>query len=168
MSKPKVSCFHYKRYNDIYVSNVSFSTDTLLAILDILPSQNVFVLIESDASCTQALLSIGKGTGIIRAVPHFDAARFFAICDKTGLHYLLSKANINEFDGMFMAGINNDIILDELICSFDQAANSMVKDGISNISISISFPENEMVISLPNEKYEAMSIKDKIHSIFRG
>lgn len=33
MRKPKVAWFHYKRHNDVYVSNVSFSTDVLLKIL---------------------------------------------------------------------------------------------------------------------------------------
>ena len=73
---------------------------------------------------------------------------------------------MDDLEGMFIASINNDIIPEEFVCSLDHTANSMVKNGISDISISINFPENQMVISLSKEKYEVMSIKDKICSIF--
>ena len=48
MRKPKVACFRYKRHNDVYVSNVSFSTDVLLSMLDAFLEQKIIVLIESD------------------------------------------------------------------------------------------------------------------------
>lgn len=32
MRRPKVICFRYKRYDDIYVSNVLFSNDILRSI----------------------------------------------------------------------------------------------------------------------------------------
>ena len=43
MRKPKVVCFRYKRHNDIYVSNVSFSTNTVLSMLDAFPDQKIIV-----------------------------------------------------------------------------------------------------------------------------
>lgn len=79
---------------------------------------------------------------------------------------MLSQVNMDDLEGMFIASVNNDIIPDEVICSLDHIASSMVKDGISDISISIHFPENEMVISLPKEQYKVMSMKVKICSIF--
>ena len=39
MRKPKISCYYYKRVGDIYVSDVSFSTDILLSLLDFFPDQ---------------------------------------------------------------------------------------------------------------------------------
>lgn len=48
MRKPKIDCFHYKSYHDIYVSNVSFSTDVLLSMLETFPDQMIIVLIDSD------------------------------------------------------------------------------------------------------------------------
>ena len=44
MRKPKVACFRYKRHNDVYVSNVSFSTDVLLSMLDAFLEQKIIVL----------------------------------------------------------------------------------------------------------------------------
>jgi len=82
------------------------------------------------------------------------------------LHCLLNRVNMDDFEGMFIASINNAIIPEEFICSLDHTANFMVKNGVSDISISINFPENQMVISFSKEKYEVMSIKDKICSIF--
>lgn len=73
---------------------------------------------------------------------------------------------MNDFEGVFIASINNSIIPNELICSLAHTASSMVKDGVSDISLSINFSENQMVISFAKEKYEVMSIKDKICSIF--
>lgn len=165
MRKPKVACFRYKRHNDIYVSNVSFSTDVLLSILDAFLDEKIIVLIESDANYVQTLSSIGKSIGIAEVMLRSHVSRFSAACNKTELLCLLNRVNMDDFDGMFIASINNDIIPDELICSLDHTANFMVKEGISDISISINFPENQMVISLSKGKYEVMSIKDKICSI---
>ena len=47
MRKPKVACFRYRRHNDIYVSNVSISSDVLLPILDAFPDKKIIVLIDS-------------------------------------------------------------------------------------------------------------------------
>lgn len=166
MRKPKVACFRYKRYNDVYVSNVSFSTNVLLSILDAFLCQKLIVLIELDANYVQTLSSIGKNIGIAEVMPRSHASRFSVACNKTELLCLLNRVNMDDFEGMFIANINNDIIPDEFICSLDHTASSMVKDGISNVSISVNFLENQMVISLSKEKYKVMSIKDKICSIF--
>lgn len=165
MRKPKVTCFRYKRHNDIYVSNVSFSTDELLSILDIFPDQKVITLIESDATHIQTLSSIGKCMGIAEVMPRSHISRFIAICNKTELFCLLNQANVDDFEGLFIASINNGIVSDEFIYSLEHTASSMVKNGISDVSLSINFSENQMVISLFREKY-AISIKDKICSIF--
>lgn len=167
MRKPKVVCFRYKRYNDIYVSDVSFSTDAVLSMLDAFPDQKIIVLIESDENNIQTLSSIGKSIGIAEAVPHFPVPRFSAACSKMELHCLFSHVNVNDIEGTFIASINNSVIPNELICSIANAASSLVKCGTADISLSINFSENQMVISFAKEKYEEMSIKDKICSIFR-
>lgn len=166
MRKPKVACFRYKRHNDIYVSNVSFSTDVLLSMLDAFPDQKIIVLIESDENNVQTLSSIGKSIGIAEVVSHSPVPRFSVACNKMELHCLFNRVNVNDFEGVFIASINNSIIPNELICSLAHTASSMVKDGVSDISLSINFSENQMVISFAKEKYEVMSIKDKICSIF--
>ena len=166
MRKPKVACFRYKRHNDIYVSNVSFSADAVLSMLDAFPDQKIIVLIESDENNIQTLSSIGKSIGIAEVVSHFPVPRFSAACNKMELHCLFNQVNVNDFEGAFIASINNGIIPNELICSIAHTASSMVKCGMSDISLSINFPENQMVISFTKEKYEVMSIKDKICSIF--
>ena len=166
MRKPKVACFCYKRHNDIYVSNVSFSTDVLLSMLDAFPDQKMIVLIESDENNIQTLSSIGKSIGIAEVVSHFPVPRFSVVCNKMELHRLFNQVNVNDFEGAFIASINNSIIPNELVCSIAHTASSMVKRGLSDISLSINFPENQMVISFTKEKYEVMSIKDKIYSIF--
>lgn len=166
MRKPKVACFRYKRHNDIYVSNVSFSTDVLLSMLDAFPDQKIIVMIESDENNIQTLSSIGKSIGIAEVASHFPVPRFSASCNKMELHCLFNQVNVNDFEGAFVASINNGIIPNELICSVAHTASSMVKRGISDISLSINFPENQMVISFTKEKYEVMSIKNKICSIF--
>ena len=165
MRKPKVACFRYKRHNDVYVSNVSFSTDVLLSMFDAFLEQKIIVLIESDENTIQTLSSIGKSVGIVEVVSHFPVPRFSASCNKTELHCLFNQVNVNDFEGAFIASINNGIIPNELICSIAHTASSMVKCGMSDISLSINFRENQMVISFAKEKYEVMSIKDKICSI---
>ena len=168
MRKPKIACFRYKRHNDVYVSNVSFSTDVLLSILDAFPDQKIIVLIESDADYIQTLSSIGKSIGIVEVMPGFHVSRFTVVCNKTELLCLLNRVNMDDIEGIFIASINNIIIPDEFICSLDHTASSMVKDGMSDISISANFPENQMVISFLKEKYDVDSIKDTILSIIRG
>lgn len=166
MRKPKIDCFRYKGHNDVYVSNVPFSTDALLSLLDAFPDKKIIALIESDADYVQTLSSKGKSIGIaaIMHCPH--ASRFTVACNKTELHSLLSQANIDYLEGLFIASMTEDIISDEFIYSVEHTASSMVKDGISDISISINFLENEMVISLIKGKYAVLSFKDKICSIF--
>ncbi len=166
MRKPKVTCFRYKRHQDVYVSHVSFSTDILLSIVDAFPDQKIMVLIESDANDVQTLSSISKSIGIAEVMFHSNESRFSVACNKAELLCLLNRVHMDDFEGMFITSISNDMIPDELICSLDHTANSMVKDGVSDVSISISFPENQMVISLSKEKHELMSIKDKICSIW--
>lgn len=36
MRKPKVVCFRYKRYNDVYVSNVPFLNDILISMWSVI------------------------------------------------------------------------------------------------------------------------------------
>lgn len=165
MRKPKVACFRYRRHNDIYVSNVSISSDVLLPILDAFPDKKIIVLIEADENYVQTISSIGKNIGIAEPMPRSHMLRFLAACEKMELHYLLNQANMDILEGMFIASINDDVVPDEVICSFDHIASSMVKNGISDISISIDFPENQMLISLTKEKYEVM-FKNKICGIF--
>ena len=74
MRKPKVACFRYKRHNDVYVSNVSFSTDVLLSMLDAFLEQKIIVLIESDENTIQTLSSIGKSVGIVEVVSQIGRA----------------------------------------------------------------------------------------------
>ena len=166
MRKPKVACFRYKRHNDIYVSNVSFSTDSVLSMLDAFPDQKIIVLIDSDENNIQTLSSIGKRIGIAETVSHSPVPRFSAACSKKELYCLFSQVNVNDFEGAFIASVNNSVVPDELIRSIADAASSMVKRGMSDISLSINFSENQMVISFAKEKYEEMSIKDKICRIF--
>lgn len=166
MKKPKVACFHYRKHNDVYVSNVSFSTDVLLSIIDAFPDKKIIVLIEADANYVQTLSLIGKSIEIAEIMPCSHIPRFSMVCDKMKLHYFLNQVNMDNLEGMFIASINNDIIPEEFIRSLDHTANSIVKNGISDISISADFPENQMVISLSKEKYEVISIKDKICSFF--
>ena len=82
MRKPKVACFRYKRYNDVYVSNVFFSTDVLLSILDAFPDKKIIVLIESDANYVQALSLIGKSIGIAEVMPRSHVPRFSGLATK--------------------------------------------------------------------------------------
>lgn len=166
MRKPKIDCFRYKSYHDIYVSNVSFSTDVLHSMLDIFPDQKIIVLIESDENNTQILSSIGKSIGITEVVSHFPVPRFSAVCNKMELYCLFNQVNVSDFEGAFIAGINNSIISNKLICSIAHTASSMVKCGMADISLSINFPEKQMIISYTKKNYEEMSIKDKICIIF--
>lgn len=165
MRKPKISCYYYKRVGDIYVSDVSFSTDILLSLLDFFPDQKIIFLIDA-SDCIQTLSAIGKSIGIAGVMPGSHTSSFAAVCHKTELHCLLSRVDIDDFEGIFMAGINNSIAAEALLPSLDHTASSMVKDGISDTAISISFSKNTMVLSLSKERYKAMPIKDKIRTCF--
>lgn len=159
MRKPKVACFRYRRHNDVYVSNVSFSTDVLLPILDLFPDKKIIVLVDADADYVQTLSLICKNIKTAELMPRSYIPSFSGACGKMELYYLLKQVNMDKLDGMFIASINNDMIPDEFICSLEHTASSIVKNGISDISISIAFPENQMAISFSKEKYEVMSIK---------
>lgn len=166
MRKIKVTCFRYKRHNDIYVSNVSFSTNALLSMLDVFSEQKIMILIESDENNIRTVSSIGKSIGITEVVSNSPVPNFLAVCNKTELHCLLNRVNVNDFDGMFIANTINSDIPNELISALVDSANSVVKDRISDMSISINIPENQMVITFTKEKYELMAIKDKIRCAF--
>ncbi len=168
MRKCKIAFFRYKKYNDIYVSNVSFSTDVLISILDVFSAQRIIVLIESDENIILTLSAVGKSIGITEAVSYFPVPRFSAVCSKMELQRLFNQVDVNDFDGAFIAGINNSVIPKELIASIANTANTMVKRGMSDISLSVNFPENEMVISFAKEKYKEVYIKNKISSVFGG
>lgn len=166
MRKTKVTCFRYHRYNDVYVSNVAFSINTLLSILDIFPDQKIIVLIESDANDVQTLSSVAKNIGLAEVMSLSNVSSFLMACSKKELLCLLNLVDMNDFEGMFIANISNDIIPYAPICSLAHTASAMVKDGTSDVSIAINFPENQMVISLSKEKYAMTSIKDRIYNIF--
>lgn len=101
---------------------MSFSTGELLLILDVSPDQKVIVLIESDADYVQTLLTIGKSIGIAEIIPRPHVSRFIVVCNKTELLCLLNQANIDNFEGLFIASIHNDIISDDFIYSFSRLA----------------------------------------------
>lgn len=166
MKKLKVACFRYRKHNDVYVNNVSFSTDALLSILDVFPDKKIIVLIEADENYVQTLSLIGKSIGIAELMSHSRIPRFSVACKKMELRYLLNQVNIDNLEGMFIAGINDDIIPEDIICSLDRIANSIVKNGISDISVSIDFPENQVDIAFSKEKYDVKSVKDRIRKIF--
>ena len=166
MRKPKIECFRYKRYNDIYVSNVFFSTDALLSMLDVFQNKDIIILIESDENSVQKLLLCGKNIGVEGIVTSSPAPRFSAVCNKMDMHYLLEAVNVNDIEGAFIADINNSAASSELVYSIADMARFMVKRGMSDISLSINFPENQMVISLDKKKYDVKFIKDKAYSIF--
>lgn len=166
MKKHKITCFYYRKYYDIYISNVSFSINILSSILDVFLDQKVIVLIESDENITQRLSSICKSIGISEVVSHSPVPRFSAICNKTELRCLLEQFDVNDFDGAFIASINNTVISNKLIYSIANIASSMVKSGASDVSIFIDFSENQMVLSFLKEKHDAISVKYKIRSIF--
>ena len=166
MKKIKLSCFRHKRYTDIYVNRASFSTDKLLSILDIFPNQKVVVIIDSDEDYIQTLSTVCKSIEITEVILRLHLSIFIIACNKSELISLLSQADIDKFENLFIASIHNDIISDELINSLEHVASSLVKKGVSDILINFIFPEYEMEISLLNEKYELKFFKDKILSIF--
>lgn len=166
MRKIKVACFRYKGHTDVYVSNVSFSTDALLSMLNVLPDQKIIILIESNENNIQTLSSTGKSIGIESVVSNSSTPRFSAICNKTELRCLLNQVNMKDFEGMFVANIINSVIPNELMSTLADFANLVVKNGISDMSFSINFPENQMVITFTKGKYELMSIKNKIRCVF--
>ena len=166
MKKTKISCFRYRKYNDIYVSNVSFSSDSLLSILDSLPSDNIIFLIESDVSYLKTLSYVVKELLSKEVMFRFSSSCFTMICNKELLIRFVKLVNIENCDGMFIANVKNDVISDKFFNSIIHEATYMVKNLMSDISISINFPENQMIISLSKEKYEIMSIKDRINHIF--
>lgn len=126
----------------------------------------ILLLIESDEDKVQTLSKIGKSLEMTVAVALIPVPRFSAACDKMKLSCLFNQIDVNDFEGMFIASIDDRVIADELVCSIANTANSMVKCGTSDISISINFPENQMIISFAKGKYEVQSIKEKICSIF--
>ena len=166
MRKPKVVCFRYKRYNDVYVSNVPFLNDILISMLDAFLDRKIIVMIESDENYIKTLSSISQNIEISEIMPRLYASRFSAVCNKNDLICLIKQVNVKNLSGMFTANVNNDIITDEFIYAFDRIAGDVVKDGMSDVSISIDFPENQIVISLSKEKYMSMSIKEKICNMF--
>lgn len=165
MNKLKISCFPYKRHDDIYVSRVTFSYDKLLSMLDILPDQKVIALIESDVNFTSIISLTDEGIQIVESMPRLHSFRYTVICSKAELICLLNQANVIDFEGLFIASVSQDTISDEFMHSLEHKASSMVKNGISDISISVNFPENEVIISVIKAKYSSKSIKDAISNI---
>ena len=165
MSKLKVKCFYYKDYTDIYVSNVYLSVDKILSILDIFQNQQVIVLIESDENYTSSLSMMGKSLGM-RMILHSHKSRLIIACSIMDLFCLLRKVTVNAIEGMFIANINADSISDERMNSLEEKASRVVKDKISGMSLSINFPENEMIVSLVGSKNEVASMKDEIYRIW--
>lgn len=166
LSKPKISCFRYKMNYDVYVNKVDFSSDQLLSILDVLPNKKVVAIIESDVNFQTALLSLGESIQA-KVESHFiSASRLILTCSKDKLLSALSHTNIGDLEGLYIASIIEDNKLDEFAHSIEDQASSMVKNGIADISFSINFSENEMIISLAKAKYSVTSIIDVIRSVF--
>lgn len=166
MRKPKVECFHYKKYNDIYVSGVAFSSKAWLSLLNIFFKQEIIVLTETDESNIKVLSSIGDSMGISAAAVYFPTPRFSAVCSTMRLQCLFNYISMNDVDGAFIADIKAGITPTEFIGSIDRLANSMVKREMSDASVYINFPENEITISFANDKYEVKAVEKRIYSIF--
>ncbi len=166
MRKPKVECFHYKKYNDIYVSGVAFSNNAWLSLLNTFFKQEIIVLAETDENNVKALSSIGESMGISAAAVYSPTPRFSAVCSTMQLQCLFNHINMNDVDGAFIADIKTGITPTEFIGSIDRLANSMVRREMSDAAFYINFPENEITISFANDKYEVKAVEERIYSIF--
>ena len=70
---------------------------------------------------------------------------------------------MNDLEGAFIAHIDDMAETRELLDSVVHIASTMVKQGLSDLSFSINFPENQMVLSFAKGNYEVTSMKDKIY-----
>ena len=164
MNKSKITCFHYKKYDDIYVDNVKFTLDKLLLVLNIFPNEKVIALIDSDIDFSTILSSIGENVQMsIVSNTNFG---FIAICNKKELSLIFKHTDIHDLEGLFIADFNKDVIFKEVVPSLENIASSMVKKNIADISLSVNFTENEMIISLSKSRYSVSLIKDIVRSIF--
>lgn len=143
-----------------------FSMHGVLSVLDIFPDKKVIALIELGENSDSMLSLMEESIRTDAIIFHTQTSRIILICNKTELFCLINKAKIADFEGLFVASMNIDIVSEQFIYSLEYMASSMVKNGICDISLSINFLENEMVVSLDKTKYKAKSIKDIISSIF--
>lgn len=164
MRKPKITCFRYKNYHDIRVYHASFSADVLISLLGLVPDGKVIALIASDMDIGTIVSSLGKGIQIYRGTYYADTMMF--ACTKRDLLSLLHQVDIAELDDLFVASVKDDAISDDFMHSLEHSASAIVRTGISDISVSVVFPENEMVISFSKAKYAVKSMKDELCNIF--
>lgn len=161
---PKISCFRHRNYNDIYIDNVLFSLDKLILLLDILPEQNLIALIEVKEDITPILIKKIKSTlKLIRE----SANSFILKCTKKELIETFKQIDLDDIEEIFIIEIKKESIPNEEIKYLENYANSMIKKGVSNISIVIIFSENEIEISLSKEIYPLKNIKENIKDIFK-
>ena len=164
MSRPKITCFRYKHYDDIYIDGLTFPNDKLLAVLTLIPEQKVIALIEAEVDLSP-LISMGCADIQIVAVSPSDY-KYAVYCNKIELCDMLSQYGSDNYVELFVAGISKAIIPNELLSSLEYTANSLVKDRVSGMAIYVDFPENQMVISMAKGKYTPSFIKQEIHSIW--
>lgn len=165
MRRPKITCYRYKNYTDIYISNVFISIKKLLSVFDILPDGTMIALIDLGVESNHKLSIVAKEISEMIYIP--NETRIIVICDKSNLLYLLGKTTSLDVDGMFIADGHSNTVTDELIYSLEYNASRMVKKGNADMSFSIDFLENQMIVSIRNGKHTLQSIKDKIYSAFR-
>lgn len=165
MRKIKISCFCFKKYADLYVNKINFSTDRWLHLFDIFQQINVIVLVEADEETTSELASAGR-----KQKKNFRIYRedFVVACNTKELGDLFSEIDTSSFDGMFIVSNERAELSDKVIENIKSGIGFAVKNGEADISCTINFPENEMAVSLSKERYNLTSVKKQIADIWKN
>lgn len=167
MIKPRVTCFRYKKYTDIYFDNVAFSTKRLAELLEIFSGQTLIAIVETDIDLYPWLPLIGKSVRTNVSIENTPITSITMIIDAEELIQLIGYIPYC-FEGLFVANISDNSHFEKLLFSVKSMATSLVKSGVSYMSVSVNIPENEIVVSIDNAQYNKSHVKDKIYTIFRN
>lgn len=180
-----------KEYSHINVLNAPFSSTDNMSIIDtiknryqdkfdevsydwisminIIKTKKLMVQFGSDKDDIQKILLMSKSLGIITDERNLYDTVFSMICDKEKLINLLTRIDVTDFDGFFIADINDDFTVPSNLTNFiNRASVKVVKNGISNIAMCFIFREGKIDIYSSKTKYEVNSVKEKIYDIFSG
>ena len=164
MKKLKLNCWRYRHYTDIYIYHTSPDLSKLLSILHCFFDQQLILILElHDEINFTAMGSITQDAKIF----HISRNRCIVFCNQDKFMTMLHLIGIHVIEELFIANLNHNEPSENLINFLKYSAAFIVKKGISDIALSIRFPEKEMIISFSKERYSDIFVKNAITGLLK-
>lgn len=164
--KPSISSSQNKNYNEICINNANTSISHIKALFELLPDGNTVAYIEPATAFCKLISEISTRVPTAQILPVKDISGFVILCKKQELNNMFLQSDIDNLAGLFVADLKNGTLTAEMLNDFHHYASSLIHNSISNISVSVNFESNAIIICAEKERYKSQALKEMLSDLY--